>query len=185
MRRQVVQQLVFLGLEVQQRAAAVDFVAGDINHQIIEAELLRRRQGRGGRRRLARRELLAEQPHPAEQRLHPRQQLAHTEGLGEVIIRAHLQPHHLVNLIGAGGEHQHRDVLLLAQAPAHLEAIQPRQHHIQQNEVWMLRLGQFQRVDAIARREHRIPLAAEVVFQRLAQREFIFDNENFFWHDSV
>ena len=58
--------------------------------------------------------------------LDARQQFAHREGLGQVIVRAHLQPDHAVDLVVAGGQHQDGNVHLLAQDLADLETVQFR-----------------------------------------------------------
>ncbi len=47
---------------------------------------------------------------------HPRQQLGHAEGLLDVVVGAGVERAHLVALLGAGREHQHRHVRSGAQA---------------------------------------------------------------------
>ena len=60
----------------------------------------------------------------AQQRAHPRQQLAQRERLDEVVVGAGVQAGDAVVDLAARGEHQHRRaVAALAQAPAHLQAV--------------------------------------------------------------
>ena len=64
-----------------------------------------------------------------------RQQLLDGEGLGHIIVRAHVQPHNLVGHVILGGEHDDGHVVVLADAAAHLDAAQLGQHQIQQYQI--------------------------------------------------
>ena len=85
------------------------------------------------RRTLARLRAFAVAP---EHGPHARQELGHAEGLGDVVLGAELEAHHLVHLRAARGEHRDRHfVALAAQCAEHLEAVQPREHHVEDDEI--------------------------------------------------
>src|SRR5690606_23235947 len=62
----------------------------------------------------------------AHDRAHAGEQLTEAERFGDVVVSAELQAGDAVDLILAGGEHQDRDVALLAQDAADREAVQAR-----------------------------------------------------------
>ena len=72
---------------------------------------------------------------PAQERLDAAHQLADAERLDEVVIGAHLEPDDLVDLVRAGGQEQHRRARLAPQLAQHLEAVDPRQPHVEHHEV--------------------------------------------------
>ena len=70
----------------------------------------------------------------AEQGVNSRQQFAHPEGLGDVIIGAKVKPDDLVNFLALGSEHQDGcGDLFRAKLFADVIAAQARKHHIQHN----------------------------------------------------
>jgi len=73
------------------------------------------------------------------------------EGLGEVVVGAGGQAGQLFVEGVAGGQHQHRRRLacLLAQALAHLHAVQARQHQVQHDHVVAVLRGQAVAVQAV------------------------------------
>jgi hypothetical protein len=62
---------------------------------------------------------------------------------GHAVVGAHLQPHDLVPLAGARGEHEDGHAHLAAQDAAHLEAVQTGQHHVQHQGIRTLIAGQL------------------------------------------
>lgn len=62
-------------------------------------------------------------------------QLARTVRLGHVVVRAELQAEQYVVLRGAGGQHENGNVIVLPQHPAHPEAVDHREHQVQDDEV--------------------------------------------------
>jgi hypothetical protein len=74
----------------------------------------------------------------AQVRLDPREHLFNLEWFGDVIDAPRLEPHELVRRFSEAGHEYHRDVsgaLSRLQAPASLEAVDPRHHHVQQDQV--------------------------------------------------
>ena len=72
---------------------------------------------------------------PSQGGLDARAELAHGERLGDVVVGPQLQPEHLVDLLGLGGQHDDRHRAAGPQAPAHLQPVHPRHHHVQHHQV--------------------------------------------------
>ncbi len=72
---------------------------------------------------------------PAEQRVHPGDELARAERLGEVVVGADGQPDDEVGLGVAGGEHQHRHRAVALDLAAHLDAVEAGEHQVEDHEV--------------------------------------------------
>ena len=65
----------------------------------------------------------------------PRGKLAPGEGLGHIIIGTKPEPDRPVDIAVLGGEHDHRHIRPLAQAPAHVGTRWPREHEVEQHQV--------------------------------------------------
>ena len=55
--------------------------------------------------------------------------------LGQVIVGAGIEPGHLVHHGIARGDHNHRHILVLADTPQDLHAVELRQQHIEQDQI--------------------------------------------------
>ena len=71
----------------------------------------------------------------AQCRTNARQQLRRAKRLGDVIIGAAIQRRHLFLFLGAGGNYDHRQPVLLSQLPQQIQAIGVRQPQVQQQHV--------------------------------------------------
>ena len=108
-------------------------------------------------------------PGAAEAGADPGQQLAHAERLDDIIIRAHLQPDHLVDFLPFGREHQDRSqAVCLADLPADIVAALFRDHDVEEDKRRLFpginpeRLGPvFGRRDRISLRLQQIPEAGQ------------------------
>ena len=127
--------------EVELAARQVDLVAagGHLAPRGVDADAagLDGRLARGRRRHG-----LADGAGAPQRRPDARDDLLHAERLGDVVVGAHLQPDDAVELVGAG--RQHEDVeerVRRAEPPAHLDAVQAGQHHVQHHEVRRRPLG--------------------------------------------
>ena len=77
-----------------------------------------------------------------DHRLDTGEQLARVEGLGDVIVGAHLQAHDAVGLLAHGGQQDDRDPRRLAQVPAEREPVLARHRDVEHHEVVLAdRLG--------------------------------------------
>ena len=63
------------------------------------------------------------------------EQLARAEGLGQIVVGAHLQPDDTIGLVAAGGEHQHRDVGFGAELATERQTVVARKHQIEHDQV--------------------------------------------------
>jgi hypothetical protein len=112
-----------------------------------------------------------------EQRPDPRLELGETNRLGDVIIGAGVETDHLVFRRIKGGLHDDRNerqALVGLDAPRHLEAVDLRQHHVEQDQVGE-RLGSAgrrterrddgERFLAVVGDHRRVPASLEVVLQ--------------------
>ena len=88
-------------------------------------------------------ERLAARPGPsavraAVDRPHAGHQLARREGLGDVVVGAHLEAEHLVAFLDAPGHHDHGDgdgLRVLLEPAADLPAVELRHHDVEQDHV--------------------------------------------------
>ena len=72
----------------------------------------------------------------AQHRVDARHQLARVEGLGQVVVGAHLQADDAVDVVALGGEHDDRGRgRLRAQAAADRQAVLARQHQVEHHQV--------------------------------------------------
>jgi hypothetical protein len=73
---------------------------------------------------------------PADERPEPGQQLGERERLGEVVVRAGVQPRDPVGNAVAGRQHEDRaPVPGISEPPAHLKAVEIGQHHVEDDGV--------------------------------------------------
>ncbi len=79
----------------------------------------------------------------APHRLDARRELTRRERLGDVVVGAHGEPDHLVQLVGASGDHDDVGVGELPDLPAHLDAVDVGQAQIEDRHVRALLLGAF------------------------------------------
>src|SRR5579884_2575774 len=93
----------------------------------------------------------------------PGQDLAHGEGLGDVVVGAHLQAEDRVDLGVPGGEHDHRHPAALAQVPADVQTVHPGQHEVEEDQVGPGRPRQPQAPNPVAGLEHLVTCPPQVV----------------------
>lgn len=65
----------------------------------------------------------------------PCEQLLNRKRLGQVIVGAGIEPSHLVHHGIARGDHNHRHILVLADAPQHFHTVELRQQYVEQNQI--------------------------------------------------
>ena len=111
----------------------------------------------------------------------PRQQLGHREGLGQIVVGAGIQAADAVGFLAARRQHDDGDVagfLASAQAAADLDAGKLRQHPVQHHQIGLFLGRDQQRLLAIARFQHPIALALQIVAQQCDQGAFVFGNQD-------
>ena len=80
--------------------------------------------------------------------LNPREKFVPGEGLGHVVIGTKIEPCRLVNLGVLGGQHDHRHIRPLAQAPAYFGASWPWEHEAERHQISPVAVERRQRIGA-------------------------------------
>jgi hypothetical protein len=115
----------------------------------------------------------------AEEDFHAREELAHREGLAEVVVGADLQPEDAVELFVAGGEKDDRRRLRhAANAPAELEAVHLGHRDVEDHEPGEFLLKRTPGFESGRVELDRIALAAHGESDRLADVVFVVDDRD-------
>ena len=115
----------------------------------------------------------------AAEGLDAREQLADRERLGQVVVRACPKPRYLVVLGAAGGEHQHgKRRSCPAQPAAHLDAVDVRQHQVEDHEIEGLASAELDRRLAKLRDHDLVAGCQEQVPETLAEGRLVLDDED-------
>ncbi len=112
----------------------------------------------------------------AEDSFHARRKLAWIERLGKIIVGSQFQADDAVDILPTGGQHQHWNPALSAKPLQNLEAVQARQHHIQNNKVIAALLGVFQTRLAVMGTLDREAFPLQKLFQKAAQFDVVVDD---------
>ena len=110
-----------------------------------------------------------------------RREHAGAEGLGDVVVGAHLEAADDVALLPLGREHDHGDRRGLRprlERATDLQTVHAREHQVEQHEVGLLVADQTQRLLAGHRREDVVALLGEVVPHQFEQVLLILHNEH-------
>jgi hypothetical protein len=78
------------------------------------------------------------------------------KGLGEVVVRAELEPQDAVDLVVLGGQHDDRQLRLVAQLPGEPEAVLAGQLHVEDDQVRTVGLEEAVHLLAVGRRHHLV-----------------------------
>jgi hypothetical protein len=106
-------------------------------------------------------------------------ELARIERLRHVVVGADLETGDAIGVVSARRQHDDRQIVRRANAPAHLEAVHPRQHHVEQHDVEVARgLAELRERGAAVLdvREHHL-VTAEVVAQETREISIVVDQE--------
>ena len=114
----------------------------------------------------------------ARERAQAREQLGERERLDEVVVGAGVEARDAVVDGVARREHQHgRPDTARAQAATGLEAVDPRQHHVQDDRVVVGALRHPERLFPVLGDVHRKSLLGQAASDQARHPEFILDNE--------
>lgn len=98
--------------------------------------------------------------------------------LDHVVVGARFQPGHHVDVVPARGQHDHREFAARADSPAHLEAVHPGQHQVEDHDVRGIgpqlvepRFAGFHAVDLV-------PLLGQAQFETAADGGIILDQQH-------
>ena len=107
-------------------------------------------------------------------------QFARVEGLGQVVVGAHLEPDDAVHVVALGSEHDDRRAVAGgAQAPDDGEAVLAGKHLVQDDQVVGLALHQPVHRGGIAGKGDFELLLRQVALEQLAQFCIVIDDEQF------
>ena len=109
--------------------------------------------------------------------LHARDDLARAERLGDVVVGADLEADEPVDLVGARRHEDDGDALGL-EAPRQLEAVDTRQHDVDQCEVDAVLGGRRDRGGAVGCRDGRVAVGAQVLGEHRDDLLVVVDHEN-------
>ena len=118
-------------------------------------------------------------PPAAQRRADAGQQLLQPEGLHHVVVGAQRQPGHLVGLLPLGRQDEDGHVrVLLAQLPDELEAAQPRQHHVHDEQVGALGAGDAQPLLAVGGGADLVALHGQVEVEPAQDGGVVLDDQD-------
>jgi hypothetical protein len=115
----------------------------------------------------------------AGERAQPRDELRERERLGQVVVGAAVQAAHAVLDGVPRREHQHRGPHAApAEAPAGLEAVHPREHHVEHERVVVRGPDRAQRLLAVGRDVDHEPFEAQAAPDRRRHPHVVLDHEH-------
>ena len=112
-------------------------------------------------------------------RIDAREELLHAERFRDVVVGAAAEAAHLVRLLSARRQKDHRHLRDFADVIEHLEAAALRQHQIEKHQIGTLRVKETDRLFAVAGGDGLEVFVAQIDLETLAQSRFILDDENF------
>ena len=113
-----------------------------------------------------------------QQALDPRQQLARIEGLGDVVVRAHLEADDLVDVVVAAGEQDDADRRVArAQLTRQRQAVLAGQIDVEQHQIDCGVLELLPEGLAVPRQQHAIALLREVGVQARLGDQVVVDDQ--------
>ena len=116
---------------------------------------------------------------PAEDGVHPGDQLDQREGLRDVVVATDGEPGDLVLKRVTGGEEEHRDPEpVVAQAPGDLEAVEVGEHDVEHDQVGRPFLGRLEGAAAVGGLLDVEPLIAQRGRDRVDDRRFVVDDQD-------
>ena len=107
-----------------------------------------------------------------------RDELARVERLRQVVVGADLEPDDLVDVLVASGQHQDRDVGVLADALADLDAVEVGQHQVEHDQRRLLRGGERERLAAGRGRRDGVARVLQIERDERRDRALVLDDQD-------
>ncbi len=98
--------------------------------------------------------------------------------LRQVVVRAQLEAEELVQLVVAGGQHDHRQVRIPADGPGDVEAVEAGQAEVEHDEIRPIAPDRGQGGLAVGRRAHGEPSVLEIVAGEVRDLRLIVHDED-------
>ena len=111
----------------------------------------------------------------SQQRPHSAPELADRERLRDVVVRAELEPDHLVELVVSRRQHHDRHGAARPEPLADLEPVEPRQHHVKHDKVDGLRGETGEGLVPVPRLDDAVSVALERIGQELLDGLLVVD----------
>jgi hypothetical protein len=112
------------------------------------------------------------------ERTQPGGELGEGEGLGEVVVRAGVEPEHaVVDGIARGHEQDPHRVLALSDPPGELEAGHAGHHHVHDRQVERLLAEGDERLDTVLDGRDPVPLGRESAFHQGTHLVVVLDHQ--------
>src|SRR5262245_19503773 len=108
------------------------------------------------------------------------EELPWIERLGEIVVGAHLEPHHLVHIFALGGEHDHGQGGTVgegADPAAYLEAVHAGEHDVEEHDVGPALVEDGETPRAVARQGHVDLVLAQVFRHEGAEAGIVVDQQ--------
>ena len=116
---------------------------------------------------------------PPQQRLDAGQQLRHFERLGEIIVRAQLQPGDPVGDVATRCKHEDRQIdSAMAQFPADVESASAGQHDIEDGHLEIAAGRLNQSMLSVSASLYGVALPVQPLGQEKGEIAFVFDQQN-------
>jgi hypothetical protein len=144
---------------------------GGVEPPIAESEHLRRFRDLHAGRQHAR---------AAQHGANPRQQFAHGEGLGQIVVRAHFEADDTVGLLVARREHQHRHRAELARAQfaAQHEAVLARHHEVEHDQIGRAALQHGAHLPAVGGQRNAHAVLLQIAREQFADAAIVVDDQH-------
>ena len=116
----------------------------------------------------------------SQDRANARHQLGGLEWLGQIIVRAHLQPLNAIVGIAARGQHQHRRAGVLPDTAQHVETVRVGHHHVQHDQGVVFGEGSLDSRRAAGSPADFEPFARQIARDELAELGIVVNNQHAF-----
>jgi hypothetical protein len=118
---------------------------------------------------------------PAQHRADARQQFARLEWFGQVIVGTQFKADDAVHRVALGGQHQDRRAGLFAgqrtDAAAHVQAVDVREHQVQDHQIGRIGLQAFQPAEAVSGVRKGKSRLDQVFADHPGQPAIVFDHQ--------
>ena len=114
----------------------------------------------------------------AEDRADAREELAGVEGLGKVVVGAELQADDPIGVVAPRGEHEYRHPGARADPPAHLEAVQIGQHHVEDDGIGLRARERGEPGRRVVRRLDLHPGRVQVLADHRGEARIVLDHQD-------
>src|SRR4029079_206005 len=122
---------------------------------------------------------------PTEHGLHPRHELARGEGLRQIVVSSELEAEQLVELVVPRRDHHDRDRAVAPQFAGHVQAIEPGQAEVENDQVGSIVPGDVECPTTVVRGDDAKPGMLEIVACQFHDPWLVVDDEDGATHDCV